>query len=236
MENIVSVVRQYSERQNMDSDNFHSVKMLLYGIPGTGKSNFVHYLGNLLNREVLLKRCSAIRSKWVGETEKNIAEAFSESQTSNSILFFDEADSLLYPRKEARNSWEKSMTNEILTQMDSYSGIVVFATNDVAGLDHAAFRRFQFKIEFLPLTAEGNIQFYNSIFSPLIRKDQELSENDVIKIQNIKNLTPGDFAVVKEQYAFTNQSNVTHQQLIEALMNETRHKESGNRIAGFSVR
>ena len=189
----------------------------------------------MLNREVLLKRCSAIRSKWVGETEKNIAEAFSESQTSNSILFFDEADSLLYPRKEARNSWERSMTNEILTQMDSYSGIVIFATNDVGGLDHAAFRRFQFKIEFMPLTPEGNIKFYNSIFSPLIRNDQELSDNDVIKIKNIKNLTPGDFAVVKEQYAFTNHYGITHQQLIESLMKETKHKESEKKIMGFAV-
>jgi SpoVK/Ycf46/Vps4 family AAA+-type ATPase len=209
--------------------------MLLYGIPGTGKSEFVYYLGNLLNREVLLKRCSVIQSMYVGGTEKNIAEAFREAQENNSILFFDEADSLLYPRKEANRSWEKSMTNEILTQMDSYTGIVVFATNDVDGLDHAAFRRFQFKIEYLPLIPEGNVQFYNSILRPLIRKDKVLSDNDVNRIQNIRNLTPGDFAAVKEQYTFINQSKVTHQQLIESLLNETRHKESEKKITGFAA-
>ena len=176
-----------------------------------------------------------IQSKWVGETEKNIAEAFVEAQASDSILFFDEADSLLYPRKEANRSWEKSMTNEILTQMDSYSGIVVFATNDVDGLDHAAFRRFQFKIEFLPLTSDGNIKFYNSILKPLISKNNILTDKDINCIQDISNLTPGDFAIVKEQCTFMNQLKLSHQQLIDLLLSETRHKESERKITGFAV-
>jgi SpoVK/Ycf46/Vps4 family AAA+-type ATPase len=235
LENIVSVLRRYTECQNNSAENPYSIKMLLYGMPGTGKSEFVYYLGNLLSREVLLKRCSEIQSMWVGEAEKNIAEAFREGQENNSILFFDEADSLLYPRKEANFSWEKSITNEILTQMDSYAGIVVFATNDVDGLDHAAFRRFQFKIEYLPLTPEGNVQFYNSILSPLISNDNVLSDKVLDKIRKIRNLTPGDFAIVKEQYTFINQSKVTHQQLIESLLNETMHKESKKQITGFAV-
>ena len=235
LENVISTVTHYDEYHKDNADDTYSIKMLLHGIPGTGKSEFVYYMGALLNREVLLKRCSMIQSKWVGETEKNIAEAFVEAQASDSILFFDEADSLLYPRKEANRSWEKSMTNEILTQMDSYSGIVVFATNDVDGLDHAAFRRFQFKIEFLPLTSDGNIKFYNSILKPLISKNNILTDKDINCIQDISNLTPGDFAIVKEQCTFMNQSKLTHQQLIESLMNEVRHKESNKRIAGFSV-
>ena len=233
--NVISAVTQYSEYHNDKAKDIVSIKMLLHGIPGTGKSEFVYYMGALLNREVLLKRCSMIQSKWVGETEKNIAEAFVEAQASDSILFFDEADSLLYPRKEANRSWEKSMTNEILTQMDSYSGIVVFATNDVDGLDHAAFRRFQFKIEFLPLTSEGNIKFYDSILKPLIPKDHILTSKDINSIQGIRNLTPGDFAIVKEQCTFMNQSKLTHQHLIDSLLSEVRHKERNDRIAGFAV-
>ena len=236
LDNVVSVLKQYTKLQYDAVEYPRSLKILLYGMPGTGKSEFVYYLGNLLNKEVLLKRSSTIQSMWVGGTEKNISEAFSEAQANNSILFFDEADSLLYPRKEANHSWEKSMTNEILTQMDSYSGIVVFATNDVDGIDHAAFRRYQFKIEFLPLTPEGNVQFYNSILSPLISNDNVLSEKDLDKIRKKRNLTPGDFAVVKEQYTFINQSKVTHQQLIESLMNETGYKESENKITGFAVK
>jgi transitional endoplasmic reticulum ATPase len=235
LENVISAVTQYSEYHKDKTEDISSIKMLLHGIPGTGKSEFVYYMGDLLNREVLLKRCSMIQSKWVGETEKNIAEAFVEAQANDSILFFDEADSFLYPRKEANRSWEKSMTNEILTQMDSFSGIVVFATNDVDGLDHAAFRRFQFKIEFLPLTSEGNIKFYNSILKPLITKNNILTDREINYIQDISNLTPGDFAIVKEQCTFMNQSKLTHQHLIDSLLSEVRHKESNDRIAGFAV-
>lgn len=204
-------------------------------MPGTGKSKFVYYLGNLLNREVLLR--DAVQYNQCGqERQKRISQRLLfKAQENNSILFFDETDSLLYPRKEANHSWEKSMTNEILTQMDSYTGIVVFATNDVDGLDHAAFRRYQFKIEFLPLTPEGNIQFYNSILSPLISKNNILTDKDLYKVRKIRNLTPGDFAIVKEQCAFINQSKGKYQQLIESLPNETRHKESEKKITGFAV-
>jgi transitional endoplasmic reticulum ATPase len=235
LENVVSVLKRYTEHLNNSTENSHSIKMLLYGLPGTGKSEFVYYLGNLLNKEVMLKRSSEIQSMWVGGTEKNIAEAFCEAQESNCILFFDEADSLLYPRKEANRSWERSITNEILTQMDSYAGIVIFATNDVGGLDHASLRRFQFKIEYLPLTPEGNVQFYNSILSPLISKNNNFSDKDLDRVRKLRNLTPGDFAIVKEQCTFINQSKVTHQQLIESLMNETKHKESEKKITGFAV-
>ena len=89
---------------------------------------------------------------WVGETEQNIASAFRDAQENNKILFFDEADSFLYPRRDAFHSWEKSFTNEILTQLESYRGIVIFATNDINGLDNASMRRFRFKVEFKPLT------------------------------------------------------------------------------------
>lgn len=234
LENVVSALRQYTEYQDRESKNHNSIKILLYGMPGTGKSEFVYYLGNLLNKEVLLKRCSDIQSMWVGETEKNIAGAFNEAQGDNSILFFDEADSFLYPRKDAHHSWEKNFTNEILTQIDSYKGIVVFATNEIDGLDHAAFRRFQFKIEFLSLTSEGNIQFYNNILRPLVLNDNDLSEKEINRIQSIEDLTPGDFVVVKEQNIFTNQSAITHQRLIESLTNETKHKESKKMLVGFA--
>src|SRR5208282_5232734 len=57
-----------------------TVSILLYGLPGTGKSEFVNYLGHVLGREVLLKRSSDIQSKYVGQTEKNIAAAFLDAQ------------------------------------------------------------------------------------------------------------------------------------------------------------
>ena len=171
---------------------------------------------------------------WVGETEKNIAKAFHEAQENKGILFFDEADSFLFPRKGASHSWEKSFTNEILTRLESYTGIVVFATNDIDGLDHASLRRFRFKIEFKPLTPDGNLHFYNTMLSILAPKNSPISADEIRLIKSIKNLTPGDFSVVKDRYVFADDSEITHRQLIESLINEIRYKKDEKKIMGFS--
>jgi SpoVK/Ycf46/Vps4 family AAA+-type ATPase len=233
LEEIISFLKQYIDVHK--NDCAHSMALLLYGAPGTGKTEFVHYVGNLLEKEVVLKRCSEIQSAYVGGTEKNIAHAFREAQDDNSLLFFDEADSFLYPRSSARRSWEISSTNEILSQLDNYAGIVIFATNDVDGLDHAALRRFKFKIEFRSLTAKGNLHFYNKLLKPLVSNGMDLSAEQVNWIENIRNLTPGDFAVVKEQFLFVDKSSITQQKLIEALIGEAIHKTGERKIAGFNT-
>ncbi len=230
LDEIISITRQYIKLQEQKE---HSLPLLLYGPPGTGKTEFVHYLGNILDKEVVLKRSSDIKSKWVGDTEANIAGAFNEAQTEGGILFFDEADSFLYPRSSADHSWEKSFTNEILAQLDSFFGIVIFATNDIDGLDHAALRRFRFKIEFHPLTPEGNLHFYQKLLTPMVSYGSAISEQDTQQIRCMSNLTPGDFAVVKEQFFFVDAATITHEKLIVSLMNEARHKQEKKRNIGF---
>jgi len=208
-----------------------SIALLLHGMPGTGKSEFVYYLGHALGKEVLLKRSSVIQSMWVGETEKNIAKAFEEAGENGNILFFDEADTFLFPRASAQRSWEISHTNEILTQLESFKGIVVFATNDMQGLDHAALRRFKFKVEFRPLTPEGNLHFYNTLLNGLV-PEKGLSEEETRSIKGIRNLTPGDFAVVKDQAMFMDSFANTHRMLIDSLANEVKYKK-GAKGMGF---
>lgn len=233
LEGIITVAKRYVSKKNgAGASNMQSLTILLHGLPGTGKTEFVYYLGQMLGKEVAIRRCSEIESMWVGQTEKNIAEAFHEAQSSEAILFFDEADSFLFPRRDARNSWEKTFTNEMLAQLDSYSGIAIFATNEVDGLDHAAIRRFKFKIEFRPLTPEGNLHFYNALLSPLVKMDGSLDREEMLKVADIPNLTPGDFAVVREQFSLEEPANITHERLILSLMVETSHKAAAKKI-GF---
>lgn len=231
---IITIIKQHSEGNGHAHTT--SLSLLLYGRPGTGKTEFVHYLGNLLGKDIVLKRCSELQSMWVGETEKNIANAFREAQENNSILFFDEADSFLYPRSSAHRSWEVSFTNEMLSQLDSFSGIAIFATNDIDGLDHAAMRRFKFKIEFRPLTSEGNLRFYDKLLRPLISGEVNLSSEVITQIKSIRNLTPGDFSVVRDQFLFVKPASVTHQKLIDSLNKESSHKKGEGEILGFGER
>ncbi|TAN41692.1 MAG: ATP-binding protein [Nitrospirae bacterium] len=229
---IIPIIRRYEDFRRASSET-RSLALLLYGMPGTGKSEFVHYLGHVLDKQVLLKRASDIQSKWVGETEKNIAEAFHEAKRDEGILFFDEADTFLYPRSSAQRSWEKSFTNEILAQLDAYSGITVFATNDIDGLDHAALRRFKFKIEFRPLKPEGNLHFYNTLLMPLFSGEAKPSAEQIAVLKNICNLTPGDFIAVRDRFEFSDRAEITHRRLIDALVAEVKHKKGEKIMIGF---
>lgn len=235
LERIIVTLQKYVNIQGGNGiDENRSISLLLHGAPGTGKTAFVAHVSRLLKKEVVLKRASEIQSMWVGQTEKNIADAFREAQRNNQILFFDEADSFLYPRAQADHSWEKSFTNEILTQIESFTGIVIFATNDIDGLDHAVLRRCKFKIQFNPLTPEGNLHFYMLILKPLMGNNQNISEREIEDIMKIENLTPGDFAVVKDQFIYENQLDITHQKLVDALQNEVSHKKTFGKKIGFS--
>ena len=235
LNNVVTMINQYTSLQKKEPMKYNqSFSLLLYGQPGTGKSEFTYYLGSLLSKEILLKRSSDIQSKWVGETEQNIASAFREARDEEKILFFDEADTFLFPRKSANRSYEKSFTNEILTQLENHTGIVIFATNDMDGLDHAALRRFKFKIEFKPLTPEGNILCFKKILQPLLESVEPLSKTEIGMLKDIKNLTPGDYAVVKDQHLFMDRSQITTKMLLTALINEVSYKSNKSQTVGFS--
>jgi DNA polymerase III delta prime subunit len=176
--------------------------VLLYGPPGTGKTQFTEYLANQLGLPLVSKSASALLSKWLGESEKNIASAFEEAAAEDAILFFDEGDSFLRSRERAHNSWEVTQTNELLQKMERFDGIVIVATNLFRDLDAAALRRFTFKIEFCELdqmqrwrmfVAEAGLTDREALLDAATR---EAWENRLLLMRH---LTPGDFATVKRQ-------------------------------------
>jgi SpoVK/Ycf46/Vps4 family AAA+-type ATPase len=94
---------------------------------------------------------SMLVSKYIGETEKNLNRVFTEAQTSNAILFFDEADAIFGKRSEVKDSHDRYANIEIsylLQRMEAYDGVVILATNLRANLDDAFTRRLHFIVEF----------------------------------------------------------------------------------------
>lgn len=164
--------------------------LCLYGEPGTGKSLYARYLAKELGIEVILKRASDLMSKYVGETEQNIADAFEEVKSKKAMLIFDEADSFLQNRNNAVRNWEVSQVNEMLTWMESHEYPFVCTTNLLDTLDEASLRRFTFKIKFDFMTSEQVNSAMEHFFG--------IKNADI----NIKGLTAGDFATVKKKADF----------------------------------
>jgi hypothetical protein len=86
--------------------------LCLYGRSGTGKSEYVHHLARRLDRPLHVRRVSDLQSKWVGETERNLAGAFAQAEREGAVLLLDEADTFLHDRRGAQQAWERSQANE----------------------------------------------------------------------------------------------------------------------------
>lgn len=195
--------------------------MCLYGVPGTGKSAFAQYLGEQLGIPVIKKRCSDLLSKYVGESEQNIAEAFEEAQDRGALLIFDEADSFLQDRNNAVRSWEVTQVNEMLTQMEKHQYPFVCTTNLMDKLDKASLRRFTFKVKYDYLTEEQRTLCFEHFFA---------MKN--VNLKHLSSLTPGDFVVVKDKAEILNCMECK-EELIDMLEQEQLNKAPAARKIGF---
>ena len=125
--------------------------LCFYGPPGTGKTALAEHVARELQRPLLIRQASDLVSKYLGETEHNMARMFEDAEQEQAVLLLDEADSFLRSRQRAERTYEVSEVNEMLQGMERFGGVFICTTNLFDDLDEAALRRFTFKIRFLPL-------------------------------------------------------------------------------------
>ena len=204
-------------------------RLCLYGAPGTGKSAFGRYLAENLDRPLMVRRASDILSPYVGVAEKNMAKMFREASEENAVLLLDEADTFLRDRNGATRSWEVSQVNEMLTQMENFTGIFIASTNLMGSLDSAALRRFDMKVKFYYLKPAQAWQLFVDTATKLFI---EPAEADRSVLDKLYLLTPGDFANVARQSRLRKILSAT--ELIERLSAECKAKPEGMKKAiGF---
>ncbi|MDO5290065.1 MAG: ATP-binding protein [Pseudomonadota bacterium] len=201
-------------------------RLCFFGPPGTGKTEFAHVLAQALERELIVRTGAELMSKWVGETEQNIARLFDSADPQRSLILLDEVDSLLRSRALAEKSWETSQVNQLLQSMESYPGILIAATNLVDKLDAAALRRFDFKLAFKPLKPEQRLRLFAREVLGSADQASALPEAVAQRLLHMDTLTAGDFANVARQAQLLGES-LGAEQYLRRLMTELRFKRAG---------
>jgi adenylate kinase family enzyme len=143
--------QQIRESWQLDRIIKPGYRCLFYGPPGTGKTLTATLLGKQNNMDVYRVDLSMIVSKYIGETEKNLAKIFDKAEHQNWILFFDEADALFGQRTETQSSNDRHANQEVaylLQRIEDFPGMVILATNLKENIDEAFFRRFQSALYF----------------------------------------------------------------------------------------
>ena len=207
-----------------------SARICLYGPPGTGKTSFAHWLANQLALPLHCKKASDILAPYLGETEKNMARAFDSARSEKAILLIDEVDSFLRDRTLANRSWEISQVNEFLTQMESFPGIFLASTNLKDNLDAASLRRFDLKLHFDYLRPEQSLRLLHAHTKALHLTPP--SDEDILTLQQLPNLNPGDFANAARQSRFQNPKSTTNFMQLLLLECEMKSTHSLRKI-GF---
>jgi len=171
--------------------------LCFHGAPGTGKTALAEHIAQALQKPLMVRQTSDIASKYVGETEQNMARMFEEASTENAVLLLDEADSFLRSRKLAERHYEVTEVNEMLQGMERFAGVFICTTNSFEDLDEAALRRFTFKIRFQPLTAEQRQRMF--VAEALGQDASVLTAEHAQRLAALDQLAPGDFAAVQRQ-------------------------------------
>ena len=162
---------------HMDKSLKPGYRTLFHGPPGTGKTLTAALVGKKTERDVYRIDLSQMVSKYIGQTEKNLAKVFDRAENKHWILFFDEADALFGNRtstKDAHDRYANQQVSYLLQRIEDYNGLVILASNFKNNIDDAFMRRFQSTIYFpLPGKEERQLLWKNG-FSSAVQLSEEI--------------------------------------------------------------
>lgn len=157
-------------------------RALFYGPPGTGKTLTASLIGKATGTDVYRIDLSMIVSKYIGETEKNLASVFDQAAHKNWILFFDEADALFGKRTQTNSANDRHANQEVsylLQRIEDFPGIIILATNLKANIDDAFSRRFQAMIHFGLPDADHRLKLWEQVFSSKVSLEDKINMKEI---------------------------------------------------------
>ncbi|MCM1023612.1 MAG: ATP-binding protein [Prevotella sp.] len=195
----------------------------LYGAPGTGKTMAAHAIAKETGQKIVCVNYADIESKYVGETSKNLVRLFEQAKKDSFVIFFDEADALLSKRVTNMSSSTDVSVNQtrsvLLTLLNDYDGMIIFATNFISNFDPAFMRRIQFHVKFeLP-----NEEMRRRIWARYIPRQMPITANIDTLAKNHDGLSGSDISTAVLNAALKaandNMNQVTQEYFEEAVKN-----------------
>jgi AAA+ superfamily predicted ATPase len=190
----------YSDQLKKSLPDFMpGLKALFWGKPGTGKSMAAEAIAGELKLPLYKINLANIASKWIGETEKHLADVFDKAQKQNAVLLFDEADAVFSKRSEIESSHDKNANmgvSYLLQRMESYTGLLLLSTNFKGNLDSAFLRRFHSLVEFPMPDVNTREQLWRNAWAGDIKLDAQL---DVSVLAQLHDFSPSQITNIAER-------------------------------------
>ena len=227
-------------RTRMQERGFRcSFTCLFYGMPGTGKTETVFQLARQTGRDIMQVNISQIKSKWVGDSEKNIKQVFENYKSQvkmcerTPILLFNEADAIISTRmegaKRAVDKMENSIQNIILQEMETLDGILIATTNLAENMDKAFERRFLYKVKFEKPVVEARMSIWREMIPVL-------DENEARFLASRYELSGGQIENIARHYTIGCILHGEPEGILEQLCvycDEERIEKGEKRVMGF---
>jgi len=203
----------------------NGISVVLYGPPGTGKTMAAQVLAKELGLDIYRVDLSQIGSKYVGETEKNLAKVFDAARFSNAVLFFDEADALFTKRTEVSSSNDKYANAEtayLLQKIEEYSGVSILATNIMQNFDSAFKRRMTFMIPVEQPDEEARLRLWQKVFPPGAPLEGDVDFSVYAKAAELTGSNIKSAALAAAYRAASEHRKITNEDLVQAVDFEYR--------------
>jgi SpoVK/Ycf46/Vps4 family AAA+-type ATPase len=199
------------------------LNVLFTGPSGTGKTMAAEVIANQLGLDLYRIDLSGVVSKYIGETEKNLARIFDEAETTNAILFFDEADALFGKRSEVKDSHDRYANIEIsylLQRMEEYEGLSILATNLRRNLDSAFVRRMAFIVHFAVPEEADRLRIWQGVWPPETPRADDLDLEFLARQLKLAGGSIKNIAVAAAFLAAEDDSQVMMKHLVRATRRE----------------
>jgi ATPase family associated with various cellular activities (AAA) len=212
-------------------DNVEGFHILFHGPPGTGKTMAAAVLGREAGLAVYRIDLASVVSKYIGETEKNLAGIFDRAEARDWILFFDEADALFGRRAEVQDARDRYANQEVsylLQRLESFAGVTILATNVLRNVDDAFLRRLHAQVSFPEPSLQERTVLWRSVTPPELPLADDV---DLDRLSEDFALTGGEIrnAVFHAAYrAYADGGRVTDEHLREGV--KTEYEKTGRLV------